>query len=177
MKQVLVVVDMQNDFIDAALGSPEAQAIVDKVVNKIATWPGDIVATFDTHGKDYMNTREGTHLPVPHCIKGTDGHKLNPKVRKAFSETHKLIKCFEKPTFGSEDLIRYLVESGYTDIEFVGLCTDICVVSNVMLAKAALPEAEITVDAECCAGVTPESHLHALHTMNACQVNIINFHQ
>lgn len=173
MKKLLVVVDMQNDFIDGALGTEEAKAIVPNVVTKISEWDGDIIVTQDTHTSDYLNTREGKYLPVEHCICFTNGHKLNDSVFKALSnKTPKII--IEKPTFGSKNLPKYIQDDGYEYIELVGLCTDICVVSNAMLLKTAFPETDIAVDASCCAGVTPESHKSALLTMKMCQIDILN---
>ncbi len=174
MKKLLIVVDMQKDFIDGALGSAEAVAIVDNVVKKIEGFDGDIIATYDTHRENYMETQEGKNLPVPHCIKGTDGWKLNEKVQKALDE--KGYTSIEKPTFGSVELIQYIKEKYTADdieIELVGLCTDICVVSNAILMKANFLETKVSVDASCCAGVTPESHNAALTTMKMCQVNVI----
>ena len=174
MKKILIVVDMQNDFINGALGSAEAVAIVDNVVDKINNFTGDIIATYDTHGENYMETLEGKNLPIPHCIKGTEGWKLNEKVQKALNS--KGYMAIEKPTFGSVDLIQYIKEKYNTnniEIELVGLCTDICVVSNAILLKANFLETKVSVDANCCAGVTPESHNSALTTMKMCQVNVI----
>lgn len=174
MKKLLVVVDMQNDFIDGALGSKEAQAIVPNVVKKIKEWDGDIICTFDTHRVDYLETREGKYLPVKHCIEGTDGHNINKEVFDALvfcngSSTNFL----KKYTFGSTALPEIIRGSSVDYVELVGLCTDICVVSNAMLLKANHPELDITVDASCCAGVTPESHKAALTTMKMCQINVI----
>jgi len=169
----LVVVDMQNDFIDGALGTKEAEAIVGNVLKKIQSYdPEDVLVTLDTHGEDYMSTQEGKNLPVEHCIKGTPGWELSPVLADAL----KGAKKFEKPTFGSVKLAEYLKETADgqdLEIEMVGLCTDICVVSNAMLIKAFLPEAKIKVDSSCCAGVTPESHEHALATMRSCQVEVL----
>lgn len=170
MKKLLVVVDMQNDFIDAALGTAEAQAIVPHVVEKIQNWDGEICYTMDTHGVNYLQTNEGRHLPVPHCIEGTEGHALHPAIAAALGQS---ARCFRKGTFGSEELTDYIAQGGYDDIQFVGLCTDICVVSNAILAKAAVPECRIAVDASCCAGVTPASHAAALTTMAMCQIDIL----
>ena len=169
MKKVLLVIDMQNDFIDGALGTPEAQAIVENVKKKIENFDGEVWYTRDTHPENYMETREGKHLPVPHCIKGTAGWQITEALSGL--DCHRII---DKPTFGSTELQNLLVEQGAEDITLVGLCTDICVISNAMLAKAALPEAEITVDAACCAGVTPESHLRALAAMQMCQIKVEN---
>lgn len=174
MKKLLIVVDMQKDFVDGALGSKEAVAIVDNVAKKIETFDGDIIVTYDTHTQNYMETQEGKNLPVPHCIKGTDGWKLNSKVQAALDK--KEYKAIEKPTFGSTDLPEY-IKSNYNpmdiEIELIGLCTDICVVSNALLMKAHFLETKVSVDASCCAGVTPESHNAALVTMKMCQVNVI----
>ena len=173
MKKVLIVVDMQNDFVDGALGTAEAVAIVDSVVKKIETFDGEIIATYDTHEENYMETREGKYLPVPHCIKGTQGWQLNEEVRQAL-ETRGY-KVIHKPTFGSTKLVEYLkdCDEKNTCVELVGLCTDICVVSNALLLKANYPEMDIMVDASCCAGVTPETHEAALTTMKMCQIQII----
>lgn len=174
MKKILIVVDMQKDFVDGALGSKEAVAIVDGVVEKIESFEGDIIVTYDTHTEIYMETQEGKNLPVPHCIKGTDGWKLDSKVQNALDK--KEYKEIEKPTFGSVDLVEY-IKTNYDpsdlEIELIGLCTDICVVSNAILMKANFLEARVSVDASCCAGVTPESHNAALTTMKMCQVNVI----
>ena len=174
MKKILIVVDMQKDFVDGALGSKEAVAIVDNVVKKIEKFDGDIIVTYDTHPENYMETQEGKNLPVPHCIKGTDGWKLNEKVQAAVDK--KNAKAIEKPTFGSTELPEY-IKSNYNpdeiEIELIGLCTDICVVSNALLMKVNFPETKVSVGASCCAGVTPDSHSAALTTMKMCQVNVI----
>ena len=175
MRNVLVVIDMQNDFIDGALGTKEAQAIVSGVAERIRDYKGQLViATMDTHKDDYMNTSEGRHLPVPHCIKGTKGWEFGEEIAEELEKAE--AKIFEKPVFGSEQMAEYLYELAQKEelkIELIGLCTDICVVSNALLLKAKLPETELTVNAECCAGVTPESHQAALLTMKMCQVEII----
>lgn len=174
MKKLLIVVDMQKDFVDGALGSKEAVAIVDNVVKKIHEFDGDIIITYDTHQENYMETQEGKNLPVPHCIKDTDGWKLDTKVQAALDK--KEYKAIEKPTFGSVELPEY-VKANYNpdeiEIELIGLCTDICVVSNALLMKANFLETKVSVDASCCAGVTPDSHNAALTTMKMCQVNVI----
>ncbi len=173
MKKVLIVVDMQKDFVDGALGSAEAAAIVDNVVKKIESFDGDIIVTYDTHHKNYMETQEGKNLPVPHCIKGTEGWELDPKVRAALEGRE--YRAIEKPTFGSVELAEYIKEKYNPDdieIELIGLCTDICVVSNALLLKANFLEAKVSVDASCCAGVTPDSHNAALLTMKMCQINV-----
>jgi nicotinamidase-related amidase len=177
MKKLLVVVDFQNDFIDGALGTPEAVAIVPNVSNKIKNWDGDIVFTADTHGQNYLKTNEGKHLPVAHCVKDTNGWELNSTVaeivKENISSTYFEKSTFLKSTFGSLDLMEYLKDNNFDYIEFIGLCTDICVVSNAIMAKAYLPESKIVVDASCCAGVTPDTHKAALTTMKMCQIEIV----
>ena len=172
MRKILIVIDMQNDFIDAALGTKEAVAIVDAVKKKIWTYPArDIIATMDTHGENYMETQEGKYLPVPHCIKGTKGWEIRPDI----AELLKGAKIYEKPTFGSTALaadLKALAEQEEIELELIGLCTDICVVSNALLLKAAMPEVKISVDPSCCAGVTPEKHMAALETMRSCQIQV-----
>ena len=169
--KLLVVVDMQKDFVDGALGTLEAQAIVDNVVEKVkaAKEAGDqVIFTMDTHEANYLETAEGKNLPVEHCIRETAGWKLIPKLRPLTAGT----KIIQKPTFGSTQL-SYLVAIGdYEEIEIVGLCTDICVISNALLLKATVPETPIIVDASCCAGVTPASHKNALEAMKMCQIII-----
>ena len=202
-KHYLIVVDMQKDFIDGSLGTEEAQSIVEKVKEKILSYPKDrVYATLDTHGEDYLSTQEGKMLPVPHCIKGTEGWGLHPMLKDLILPDH----FFEKGSFGSLQLaesmrtlftkqvieeatmakntgnikdtveIRGDAEIGaYPDftIELVGLCTDICVVSNALLLKAFLPEIPISVDSSCCAGVTKEKHLAALETLRSCQIEVL----
>ena len=173
MKKFLVVVDMQKDFVDGALGSREAVAIVPAVVKKIESFDGEIFVTYDTHFENYMQTSEGKHLPVPHCIKGTDGWQLNNDVENALSG--KKFTKVEKNTFGSVDLPKLIEQAADGEdfaVELIGLCTDICVVSNALLIKATFPEAPIAVDAGCCAGVTPQAHETALATMASCQITI-----
>lgn len=170
-QDVLVVVDMQNDFITGALGTPEAQAIVPRVVDKMRSFPGRVMTTRDTHGADYLDTQEGRLLPVPHCIRDTWGWQLHPQVEAQLRE-----EPVDKPVFGSTALGQMLAEQNnlhpIRSITLAGLCTDICVISNAMILRAFLPEAEIIVDAACCAGVTPESHCVALAAMKVCQVRI-----
>ena len=172
MKRILLVIDMQNDFIDGALGTPEAKAIVDRVVKEMKQYPAaDILATRDTHPENYLKTQEGRHLPVVHCVKGTSGWALNDKIAAAL----KGAIVIDKPTFGSKELaerVAALAQDDDLDITLVGLCTDICVVSNALLLKTFLPETPIRVIADCCAGVTPESHRAALDTMRMCQIQI-----
>lgn len=174
MKKFLIVVDMQKDFVDGALGTPEAVAIVDNVVNKINSFDGNIIVTYDTHLEDYMDTREGKNLPVPHCIKETDGWKLDAKVQDALLGKEYIE--LEKPTFGSillPEIIEDLAGEEEFEVELIGLCTDICVVSNAMVLKAHYPEVDIKVDASCCAGVTPATHDAALLTMKMCQIEVV----
>ena len=168
--KILVVVDMQNDFIDGALGTPEAASIVPYVKQVIESFDGKVFFTRDTHFADYMDTQEGKNLPVPHCIKDTDGWRI----RKELDALRKT-PAIDKITFGSKDLVEILKEEpSIESITFVGLCTDICVISNVMLTKAFFPEIPLIVDAKACAGVTPESHQNALAAMKMCQVRIVN---
>lgn len=174
MKNFLIVVDMQNDFIDGALGTDDAVAIVDRASQKIKNFSGDIIVTYDTHYENYMQTAEGAKLPVPHCIKGTDGWQLNEKIAQAVNQ--KGYTAVEKITFGSVELpkiIKDIADGEDFTIELIGLCTDICVVSNALLLKASFPECEITVDSSCCAGVTPKTHESALETMKCCQINVL----
>ena len=175
MNKALIVVDMQNDFIDGALGTPEAEAIVDNVKAKIDAYRENsdtVIFTRDTHQKNYMETQEGSKLPVPHCIEGSHGWQIRAELDPA--------DCLiiDKPTFGSYELVDTLreldEESPLESIELIGLCTDICVISNAMMIKAAFLETPVKVDASCCAGVTPESHKTALGAMKAVQVKVIN---
>lgn len=166
MKKTLIVVDMQKDFVDGALGSKEAVAIVENVKAKIAEYRknGDeVIFTRDTHQADYMSTNEGKYLPVEHCIEGTEGWEIIPEldVEDAL--------VINKPTFGYLNWKDYELE----EVELIGLCTDICVVSNALIIKAQFPEIKVSVDASCCAGVTPESHGAALTTMKMCQVEVL----
>ncbi len=174
MKKILVVVDMQKDFVDGALGSKEAVAIVPAAVKKIRDFDGEIFVTYDTHFESYMDTAEGKKLPVPHCIKGTEGWELDCDIMNALSE--KEFTPVEKNTFGSVDLPVLIRDSAGDEeftVEIIGLCTDICVVSNALIIKACFPEAPISVDAACCAGVTPEKHDAALETMRSCQIDVV----
>ena len=169
-EKVLVVVDMQNDFIDGALGTDEAVLIVGNVVEKIKHFDGEVVFTRDTHGENYMETQEGRNLPVPHCLKGTEGWKIRSEIAELITEDTKI---FNKITFGSVELAEYLKQNkDVKSVTLIGLCTDICVISNAMLIKANLPEVTITVDEKCCAGVTPQSHKNAIEAMKMCQIEI-----
>lgn len=173
MKKFLIVVDMQKDFVDGALGTEEAVKIVPFVTEKIKSHDGEIIVTYDTHFENYMDTAEGKKLPVPHCIKGTAGWELDMDVAKALEG--KSYVTIEKLTFGAVDLpalVRTMAKNEDFSVEIIGLCTDICVVSNALILKAAFPEAEISVDANCCAGVTVDSHKAALLTMQFCQIDI-----
>lgn len=174
MKKILIVVDMQKDFVDGALGTEEAVKIAPFVAEKIVNHDGEIIVTYDTHFENYMDTAEGKKLPVPHCIKGTAGWALDDNVAKALED--KSYTAIEKLTFGSVDLpalVRTMAKNEDFNIELIGLCTDICVVSNALILKAAFPEAEISVSSKCCAGVTVDSHKAALLTMKSCQINVI----
>lgn len=169
-KKVLIVVDMQNDFVDGALGTAEAISIVDNVNEKIKIYrkTGEaVVFTRDTHFENYLETMEGKKLPVKHCIKGTEGWQIISEIDTAKD------KIINKPTFGSLELADYVETLDIDTIEIIGLCTDICVISNAMILKAKFPEKVIKVDSSCCAGVTPESHLNALKALEMCHIEII----
>jgi nicotinamidase-related amidase len=181
-RKVLAVIDVQNDFITGSLRNEEAIKKVPNIVNKIRNFNGDaIFYTMDTHSENYLSTKEGEKLPVVHCVKGTEGWEIEPNVKAALEDA-KLrnikVVCVEKPTFGSYDLVEEIKRvSLWTnlDIEFVGFCTDICVVSNALLLKAYFYDiADITVDAKCCACVSDKTHDAALTTMETCQINVIN---
>ena len=169
MKKILVVVDMQNDFIDGALGTAEAVAIVPYVKSLIEGFDGRVLFTRDTHFENYMETEEGKNLPVPHCIKGTQGWQIRAEL-----DALRTTEAIDKLTFGSRDLVEVLArESEIESITFVGLCTDICVISNAMILKSAFPEARVTVDGKCSAGVTVESHNIALSAMRSVQIEVV----
>lgn len=172
MRKILIVIDMQKDFINGALGTKEAEAIVDRVIEKIKSYDiKNVYATRDTHAENYLETNEGRHLPIVHCVKNTEGWEIDGRI----AEVLKGAVIIDKPTFGSVELAERLKaenEKEQPEIELVGLCTDICVVSNALLLKANMPEINISVDSKCCAGVTPESHRAALETMKMCQINI-----
>lgn len=175
--KILIVIDMQNDFLDGTLRNEEGIKIILNVVNKIKLYKNDgnlIIATRDTHDITYLQTQEGKNLPVIHCIKKTHGWEINDDIARALGD----VLVFDKPTFGSLELANWLKDNYYDvqedlEIELVGVCTDICVVSNAMLIKATLPEAKLVCDASCCAGVSIESHKSALQTMKTCQIQVI----
>ena len=168
--KLLIVVDMQNDFIDGALGTPEALAILPHVKEQIEGFDGKVIFTRDTHLDNYMETQEGAHLPVPHCIKGTHGWQIRSEL-----DALRTTEALDKVTFGSRELVDVIGrEKDVESITFLGLCTDICVISNVLLTKAFYPEIPLSVDAKGCAGVTPQSHRNALDAMKMCQVTIEN---
>ena len=177
--KVLVVIDMQNDFVSGALGTPEAGDIVPYVVGRVVDGLNrgeTVLFTRDTHGPDYLETQEGKKLPVPHCIRGSEGWDIIPQLQEYAANP------IDKPTFGSRDLgallkardedLRRQGKPGVEKVTLIGVCTDICVLSNALVVKAFLPEAEIFVDASCCAGVTPQSHRTALEAMKACQITV-----
>ena len=172
MSDILIVVDMQNDFIDGALGTKEAVAIVPNVKKKIEEFEGRVIFTRDTHFDNYLETQEGKNLPVKHCIKDTEGWQIRGEL-DALRKT----EAIDKVTFGSSELGPKLVnlnnEEKIDSITVIGLCTDICVISNVMIAKAFLPEVPIIVDASCCAGVSVETHENALKAMEVCQIKVV----
>lgn len=176
MQRLLVVIDMQNDFIDGSLGTKEAQAIVPHVAERIKNFEGPVLFTRDTHTKEYLQTAEGKKLPIEHCIRGMHGWELREEIDALRRE--KSAPVFDKITFGSKELAAYISESmaslgGIGAIVLCGLCTDICVISNALLLKAYLPEIPIIVDSKCCAGVTVESHKNALEAMAMCQIEIV----
>ncbi|MBR5519720.1 MAG: cysteine hydrolase [Clostridia bacterium] len=171
--KLLLVIDMQVDFISGALGTPEAEKIVDAVAEKIRTFDGEVICTRDTHTPDYLQTQEGKNLPVPHCVRDSDGWQLDARIAAASANA----TVFDKPSFGSVELAQTLADraangESFESITLVGICTDICVISNAMLLKAFLPETPIFVEAALCAGVTPESHERALEAMKMCQITV-----
>lgn len=171
--KALIVVDMQNDFVDGVLGSKEAVAIIDRAVEVIENFDGKVFYTLDTHSEDYLQTEEGRHLPVVHCVRESKGWELNPQIQKALEKRH--AKGIEKPTFGSEKLMT-LIQKEISDIEsitLIGICTDICVISNAMLAKAHFVNVPVSVVASACAGVTPASHDNALSAMKMCHIEVV----
>ena len=171
MEKLLIIIDMQNDFIDGALANPAAQAIVPGIAELAKNWTGRIGVTYDTHNENYMETQEGRNLPVPHCILNTEGHKLNAQIAEATN--NRVSYTVFKPTFGFSDWGHYGFNFHFDEVVVVGTCTDICVVSNVLAIKAAYPELKVTVIENLCAGLTPEKHAAAIEVMKSCQVNVI----
>ncbi len=168
--KTLIVIDMQNDFVTGVLGTKEAVAILPGIRKKIDAClaaGGEVIFTRDTHGTDYLDTSEGRHLPVPHCIRGTEGWQVVEDIDRPDC------RHIDKPAFGYTGWADLPGADGFTDIEIVGVCTDICVISNALILKATFPEADITVDAACCAGVTPETHRAALTAMKSCQIHVV----
>lgn len=170
---ILIAVDLQNDFIDGVLGTPQARSMLPDALKKISQFKGNVYFTRDTHEENYLQTQEGKFLPIPHCIKNTNGWQLHPMV-----ESLRVLPAIDKPAFGSTQLVSILTEINHTNIiesiTLIGLCTDICVISNALLLKSFFPQIPICVDADCCAGVTVQSHLNALKAMKMCQIEIEN---
>lgn len=176
MQRLLIVIDMQNDFINGSLGSNEAQAIVSHVIKRIETFDGPVIFTRDTHSSEYLQTAEGKKLPIEHCIKGTKGWELHEKIEEL--RNNKNAPVIDKITFGARDLPAYISSNmasfgGISSIILCGLCTDICVISNALVLKTYFPEIPIIVDSTCCAGVTRESHENALKAMAMCQIEVV----
>ena len=169
MKEVVIVIDMQKDFVTGCLGSEAAKKIVKPMVEFLKDWNGDIIFTRDTHQENYLETQEGKNLPVPHCFEGTDGWEIIDELKPFVKED---TKVFNKPTFGSVELANYLKEQKYDKITFIGVCTSICVISNAMLAKAYMTETPISVISNLCACVSEESHKTALEAMKLCQIEV-----
>lgn len=181
MEKVLVVVDMQNDFVTGSLGTEEAQSIVPAIAQKIKGYRGNVIATMDTHTGEmrYLQSQEGRYLPIPHCITGTDGWNLVPEIAAAIENKESdpfLPPIYMKSTFGCGPMVKALKFNSHKirEIEIVGVCTDICVISNALMIKANLPEVQIVVDSSCCAGSTPERHMAALEVMKSCQIKVVD---
>ncbi len=168
MKKALIIIDMQKDFVDGALANPDAQQIIPGIVAEILQFEGTVYATKDTHGENYMQSAEGKKLPVPHCIKGTDGHEIDKQIQTALDKKSAIL--LEKPTFGMLD---WSALQGYSEITLVGTCTDICVVSNALILKATYPDSAIKVIPSLCAGTTKANHDAAIAVMRCCQVEIV----
>lgn len=172
-ENVLIIVDVQNDFVTGALGSEDAAAVTDAIIERAARFEGTVMLTQDTHEEDYLGTQEGRRLPVEHCLRGSWGWQLVDGLQKLAESRN--WKTYEKPTFGSVELARDLAarheQRPFASVELIGFCTDICVVSNALLIKAFLPDVPVKVDAALCAGVTPASHAAALSTMASCQID------
>lgn len=173
-RKKLIIIDVQNDFITGSLGTEEARRMLPRLIDKARHFSGEILMTQDTHSENYLSTQEGRMLPVPHCLTGTEGWGFPQELEKLRKE--KVVKVYQKPCFGSTDLVSDLkdvYEGNLLDsVELVGICTDICVVSNALMIKSVLPELPVFVDASCCAGVTPEKHTAALEVMQSCQIII-----
>ncbi len=170
MKRLAVVIDMQRDFISGALGTPEASVAAERIAERLKTLRSrgtEIVYTQDTHGEDYAKTQEGRRLPVAHCLEGSEGWQILPSLYIPGS------KIFRKSAYGSPELAAYVAEEGFDEVELLGVCTDICVISNALLIRAFSPETRVAVNAACCAGATPEGHENALRAMAVCHVDII----
>ena len=168
MKKVLIVIDMQKDFVDGALANPDAQSITEKIAAYVSAYDGDVIATRDTHGKDYMQTAEGKKLPVPHCVQGTDGWEIVPNIATALAQ--KNARILDKPTFG---YLGWGMLGEYDEAELVGTCTDICVVSNALVLKAMFPDLRVKVNPALCAGTSKQNHDAAIQVMACCQVEIV----
>jgi nicotinamidase-related amidase len=171
MEKLLIIVDMQNDFIDGALANPAAQAIVPGIVDLAKNWTGKICVTYDTHYDNYLETQEGKNLPEPHCIAGTVGHSINAQITEAIKD--KLQYTILKHTFGFNSWDDYFDAEDFDEVVLVGTCTDICVISNAITLKATYPELRVTVIENLCAGLSPEKHAAAIEVMKSCQVNVI----
>lgn len=171
MDKLLIIIDMQNDFIDGALANPAAQAIVPGIVRLANSWSGSIGITLDTHPEHYLITQEGAYLPVEHCIINTPGHKLNAEIDAAIK--NRVSYTVMKPSFGFDNWRSYGLDRHFDEVVLVGTCTDICVISNALAIKAAFPELKVSVIADLCAGLSPEKHAAAIEVMKSCQVNII----
>ena len=172
MKKLLIVVDMQNDFVTGCLGTKEARKITPAIAKYVQDFDGEVVFTRDTHNEDYMETQEGKKLPVLHCLEGTDGWQIVPQLCR-FSTDERRCRIFDKPTFGSTQLAQFVSGNAPEEVHLVGVCTGICVLSNAILIKAFAPEIPVKVIANLCACVTPESHETALKTMETCQIEIV----
>ena len=171
MEKLLIIIDMQNDFIDGSLANPAAKAIVPGIVELTKNWEGKIGVTLDTHYENYLETQEGKNLPYPHCVLNTDGHKLNAEIAAVVN--NKINYTVYKPTFGFAEWGKYGFDNHFDEVVVVGTCTDICVVSNVLAIKAAYPELKVTVIENLCAGLSLEKHAAAIEVMKSCQVNVI----
>lgn len=174
--KALIVIDMQNDFLTGSLANKEGVDIIPNVVKEITSFRGEVLATLDTHSsdpKEYLSTNEGKHLPVPHCLKGSEGHKACPEVHRALEKNEGFKGYIEKPTFGFLDWREYLPQD-VEEIELIGVCTDICVLSNAAILKALYPEAKVSCRPSCCAGVTPDLHDAAIKVMRSIQVDILD---